>query len=67
MLAPSAIIAAFINEERTVAYELRADGSLSVMQRNHRTDIWSASETVAHLERATEGFESFINSLTQEA
>lgn len=63
-LTPTAIIASWINEERTRGYQLQANGDLIEITRSHPREVWSPPDKVAKLSQATGSFESYLAKLT---
>jgi hypothetical protein len=62
---PNAIIAMFMNEERTLTFELQASGDLVQIDRADTSDVWSPPRVVARLSTATEEIKSLLLSLSE--
>jgi hypothetical protein len=59
----NAIIASFINEERTLAFQLQANGELVQIDRSTPGNMWSPPKKVAQLSASIESFERFLGEL----
>lgn len=64
MFSPEAIIASFINEERTRAFQLQANGVLTQIDRPTPSDVWSPPKEAAALAGSMESFEAYLREST---
>jgi len=64
MYRPNVVIAEWMNEERTRAYHLQANGDLVEISRERPSDMWSPPEHV-QLQKADASLEALFVALTK--
>jgi len=64
MYKPHAVIAEWMNEDRTRGYSLQANGDLVEIQREHPSDMWSPPQHL-QLWKAEGSFEAFLVRITR--
>lgn len=62
-LTPKAVIAQWMNAERTRGYMLQANGVLVAITRESPSDMWSPPNVVGPLNGGSASFENYLHSL----
>jgi len=60
---PNAVIATWMNEERTLCHSLQADGRLLVVERDNASEMWNPPTEIGLPTTSTVELEAFLSTI----